>query len=212
MDHVRFLRLDQTIDAVQRNATVVANNTATAIGIRKSRDDVGLAGRTHLGRIGIEDALVVRLVILVEDLMKLRTRRIAVGRAGLLGHLDAAIGHEGTLEGLVRLKADDLLKILLKVTGLVRVNVADDVRIHVQDTTLRALFLLENLQLGPKLVRRIRRRRKERSITVVRSIVQTNELADIDFLLPMSPNKAFPFCKPHIFSPLLEKRILALIC
>ena len=47
MDHVRFLRLDQTIDAVQRNATVVANNTATAICVRKSCDDMRLCETLH---------------------------------------------------------------------------------------------------------------------------------------------------------------------
>ena len=51
-------------------------------------------------------------MIFRKDLVQFFAWRIAIGRAGLLRHLDAAIRHECTLQRLIGLKADDLLQIL----------------------------------------------------------------------------------------------------
>ena len=100
---IPLLLLDQVVHAVEGHPAIVAHNAATAIGIGQAGDDVGVAGLLHLGGIGIKNRLVVGLVVVGEDLVQLGTGRVAIGGAGLLRHLNAAIGHEGTLQGLVGL-------------------------------------------------------------------------------------------------------------
>ena len=51
-----------------------------------------------------------------KDLVQLLAGLVAVGGAGLLRHLDAAVGHESTLEGLVGLQAHDLLLSLIHIS------------------------------------------------------------------------------------------------
>ena len=108
---VGLLRLDEAVDAVERDAAVVADDAPAAIGVGQSRDDVAVACAANLRRVGVEDRLVVRLVVLREDFVQALARLVAVVPARLLRHLDAAVGHEGTLQGLVRLQTDDSFQI-----------------------------------------------------------------------------------------------------
>ena len=133
-----------------------------------------------------------------EDLVQLFAGLVAVGGAGLLCHLDAAVGHEGALEGLIRLQTDDLLQILQRfvdVAGAVRSQAADDLRLHIQHAAFGALFLLELLQSSPQLVGRLGGAGQERLVAVVRGIVLLDEVADVDFLFPDAALKAFPLFK-----------------
>ena len=109
---VLLLELDQCIDAVQGHAAVVAHDAAAAVSVRQAGDDVGMAGRLHLRGVGIKHSLIVGAGVVGKDLVQLGAGLVAVGGAGLLCHLDAAVGHEGALEGLVGLQTHDLLQIL----------------------------------------------------------------------------------------------------
>ena len=108
---VGLLRLDEVIDAVERDAAVVADDAPAAIGVGQSRDDVAVACAANLRRVGVEDCLIVRLVVLREDFVQTLARLVAIVPARLLRHLDAAVWHEGTLQGLVRLQTDDSFQI-----------------------------------------------------------------------------------------------------
>ncbi len=109
---ILLLLRQEVVNAVERHAAVVAHDAAAAVRVGKPRDDLVLSDRAHLRRVGVVDRLVVRLAVFVEDLLELRVGRVAVGRAGFLRHADAAVRHEGALQGLVRLKAHDLLEVL----------------------------------------------------------------------------------------------------
>ena len=100
---ILLLELDQGIDAVQGNAAVVTHDAAAAVGVRQTGDDVGVACLLHLGGVGVEHGLIVGAGVVGKDLMQLGRGLVAVGGAGLLCHLDAAVGHKGALEGLVGL-------------------------------------------------------------------------------------------------------------
>ncbi len=88
---------DQVVDAVERNPAIVADDSASSVGVRKACHDVAVAGDAHLIGVGIKHRLVVGLMVLGEDLVELRIHLKAVGGGSLLRHLDAAIGHEGSL-------------------------------------------------------------------------------------------------------------------
>ena len=156
---------------------------------------MAVAGFPHLGGVGVKDSLVVGAGVLSEDLVELCAGLIAVGGAGFLGHLDAAVGHESPLQGLVGLDAHDLLQILqvlINVAGAVRGQAADHVGLHVQNAALGALFLLQLLQGVPELVGGVGRTCQEALVPVVRSVVLLDEVTDVDFFFPNAALKAFP--------------------
>ena len=203
---VFLLELDEGVDAVQCHTAVVADDTATAIGVGQAGDDVGVAGGLHLGGIGIEHSLIVGAGVVGEDLVQLFRGLVAVGGAGLLRHLDAAVGHECTLQGLVGLQADDLLKLfqaLVDVAGAVRGQAADDLGLHIQHAALGTLGLLQLLQRAPQLVGSVGRTGEEALVAVVGGVVLLDEVTGVDFLFPNAAFKAFPLFEICHCAPLL---------
>ena len=197
---VGLLRLDEAVDAVERDAAVVADDAPAAIGVGQPRDDVAVARAANLRRVGIEDRLVVRLVVLREDFVQTLARFVAVVPARLFRHLDAAVGHEGTLQRLVRLQADDSFQIFerfVDISRAVRGQTRDDVRVHVEHAALPALGTLQLLQLLPEAVCRLRRRSEEIFRAVIGRVVPLHEVANIDLLLPKSAVESLPLCLGH---------------
>ena len=195
---VLLLELDEGVDAVQGHTAVVAHDAAAAIGVGQAGDDVGVAGGLHLGGVGVEDGLIVGAGVVGEDLVQFRRGLVAVGGAGLLCHLDAAVGHECTLQGLVGLQADDLLQIfqaLVDVAGAVCGQAADDVGLHIQHAALGALGLLQLLQCAPQLIGRFSGVGEEAFVAVIGRVVLLDEVADVDLLFPDAALKAFPLFK-----------------
>jgi len=212
---VFLLELDEGVDAVQCHTAVVADDTATAIGVGQAGDDVGVAGGLHLGGIGIEHSLIVGAGVVGEDLVQLFRGLVAVGSAGLLRHLDAAVGHECTLQGLVGLQADDLLKLfqaLVDVAGAVCGQTADDLGLHIQHAALGTLGLLQLLQCAPELIGGLGGASQERLVAVIRGVVLLDKVADVDFLFPDATLKAFPLFKIDHWNLLAPFLTLRLIC
>ena len=190
-----LLCLDQIVDAVEGYPAVVADNPAPAVGVGQAGDDVAMAGLLHLGGVGVKDGLIVGAGVLGEDFVQFLAGLVAVGRAGLFRHLDAAVGHEGPLEGLVGLEADDLLQILqalVDIAGAIGGQAADHLGLHVQHAALGAFCFLQFLQSAPELVGGFGRPDKERFVSVIRSVVFLNKIPDVDFFFPDAALKAFP--------------------
>ena len=195
---VLLLELDQCIDAVQGHAAVVAHDAAAAVGVRQAGDDVGVAGRLHLRGVGIKHSLIVGAGIIGKDLVQLLAGLVAVGGASLLCHLDAAVGHEGALEGLVGLQTHDLLQILqafVDIAGAVSGQAADHFGLHIQHAALGALGLLQLLQGTPQLVGCLGGAGQKAFVAVIRGVVLLDEVAHIDFFFPDAALKAFPLFK-----------------
>ncbi len=87
-----LLVLDKEIDAVESNAAVIADNSASALSVGQSRNDRGLSRKAHLGSIRVENALIMGLSVLCEDLNDLRIDLVAIVFAGFLSHSDSAEG------------------------------------------------------------------------------------------------------------------------
>ena len=206
---VVLLGFDEVIDTVQGHTAVVADDTAAAVGVGQTGDDVAVAGLLHLGSVGIKHSLVMGTGILGKDLVQLFAGLIAVGRAGLLSHLDAAVGHESTLQGLIGLQADDLFQVLqlgVNIAGAVCGQAGDDFCLHVQYAALGTLFLLQLLQGTPQLVGSIGGASQEAFVTVVGGVVLLDEVAGIDFLFPDTAFKAFPLFEICHIAPLFKIR------
>ena len=206
---VVLLGFDEVIDTVQGHTAVVADDTAAAIGVGQAGDDVAVAGLLHLGGVGIEHGLIMGAGVLGENLVQLLAGLVAVGGAGLLRHLDAAVGHEGALQGLIGLQADDLLEVLqlgVDVAGAVGGQAGDDLGLHVQHAALGALGLLQLLQRAPQLVGSVGRTSEEALVAVVGGVVLLDEVTGVDFLFPNAAFKAFPLFEICHIAPLFKIR------
>src|SRR5699024_4142313 len=158
-------------------------------------DDVAVAGALHLGGVGVEHRGVVGARILGEDLMQFGAGLIAVGRAGLFGHLDAAVGHKGALERLVGLQADDLLKVLeafVNVAVAVGGQAGANLGINIQHAAHGSFFFQEFLQRAQNLVGGVGQAGEEGFVAAIRAIVYLDEVADVDLFFPDAAFKAIP--------------------
>ena len=140
-----LLCFDQVINAIQSNPAVITHNASTAIRIRQTSHDMRVAGSLHLIRVRIKHSLIMRLMILIENLIILVIDMIAIILSSLLGHLDAAIRHERTLQRLVCLQANNLLKILQLLINIARPicrQARHNLGLTIQHTAPFTLFLL----------------------------------------------------------------------
>ena len=74
-------------------------------------------------------------------------------------------------------------------------NAGHDLRVHIQNTALGALFFLQALQHAPQLVGSIRGSCQETLITIIGLVVLLDEVSYIDFLFPEGTVKAIPLFK-----------------
>ena len=195
MGKVVLLLLDDVVDTVEGHTAVVTHDTATAVGIRETGEQVSLADGANFRSVRVEHALVVRLVVVGKNLVEFGTRLVAVLHTSFFGHLNATERHKRALERLVGLQAHDLFQILqgfVDVTGLVARDSRDDIGVHVEDAAVPAFFGLQALQFVPQFLCRVGRAGEEGLITFVGGVVALNKVADVDFALPESAVKAFP--------------------
>ena len=182
-----LLCLNEVIDAVKRHAAVVPHDAPAPVGIRQTGHDMRLAGQAHLRRVGSKNTIIVRGGVLCKNALELRVDGVAVGLRRLHGHLDTAVGHECTLERLIRLNAHNLLQILellIDVARAVGGETADDLRLALEHAAAGALLLLELLQSAPELIRSLRGSGQEALAPVVGLVVRLDEVTHVDLVLP----------------------------
>ncbi len=94
---VALLELDQRVHAVQGHTAIVADDAAAAVGIRQAGEDLVVASYLDLLGVHAEDAVVVGLAVLGEDLLDLRIGLLAGFLDGLLDHAPATVRHHRAL-------------------------------------------------------------------------------------------------------------------
>ena len=104
---LRVLGFEQAIDAVERDAAIVADDAAAAVGIGKAGDDAGPAAVHDFRRIGVEHAVIVGFAVLREGFVHCRIRLEAGGLQARLDHPQPAVREDRPLERLIGLKSDD---------------------------------------------------------------------------------------------------------
>ena len=193
---IDFLLFDKEVNTVKSHTTIVAHDTTATVSIGQTSQNVVVTNALHLIGVSIEYAFVVGLAVFCEDFVQLLRRLVAVRCAGLLSHLDAAIGHEGTLQRFVGLQTDDALQILclwVNVTGTVGGHRTDDFRLHIQHAAFGTLCLLQLLKLTPKGVRSLGRSYEETLVTIVSGVVVLDKVSNVDFVEPFHALEASPF-------------------
>ena len=106
-----FFLFHQEINTVKCHSSVVTYNTAAAVGIRKSCDNLVMTGFFHLRCVRIENTLIMCFVIFCKDFMKFRSRCVAVGRAGIFRHFDTTVRHKCPFQRLIGLQSHHLFQV-----------------------------------------------------------------------------------------------------
>ena len=174
----------QAVDAVECHATIVANDAAPAIGVRQASQHAGLAAATDIGRIHVEDALVVGLAVLGEGLDHRLGQRGLVDAAGVLHHLQAAEGHDGALEGFVSLQAHHLFQRPVNVAGGVAGDAGDRLGVDLVGGVGLVLDLDALHHLAPQLRGGLGGRRQETAVPGIGGVVALDEVTNVDRLFP----------------------------
>jgi len=153
---------------------------------------VRAAGGQDVGRVGVEDAVVVGLAVAREDLADALVGLVAVRLQAALDHAPAAVRHDRPLQRRVRLQADDQLVRLVDVAGAVGGDRPRRRGVDVEDAAARTLLAH---QLGHPLPQRLGpwgRPGEERPVSLVRRVVALDEVADVDRVPPVPGGEALP--------------------
>ena len=161
-----------------------------------------VANEFHLVCISIKNAVVVCFTVFREYLVQFFRWFIAISSASLLGHVDAAIRHKGTFEGLVGLYTNNLFEVfgvLANVSRAVSRHSRNHFGLHIQHSSLGALFFLKGLEHTPKLVGGICRFGQKTLVAIVSSVVVLYEFTHVDFIKPFLTCEASPLLS-HFYS------------
>ena len=193
---VFFLTFDQSIDTIKSHTSVIAYDTSTAIGIRKTGKDLVVAGDLHLRCVNVKYTLIMCFeLIVVKDIFNLVTYFISVSFTCFFSHFDTAVRHKCTFQRLVSLKTYNsfqVFQIFINISRAICGKRSHNLCFHIQNAAFCTLFLLELLQFPPELVCCLCRSFQERSITVIWCIIHFNKVTYVNFFFPAFTVKTFP--------------------
>ena len=188
---ILLLGLDQAVRSVEGQAAVVADDAAAGIVVGQSGEESQRAERADLLGVDVEDAVVVRLAVVGEDVAHLFVNIRAVLPAGARDDVDAAEGFDGALEELVGLQAHDQFVLTVDVAGLVGGDGRYGLVVQRADAVVLTL-LLEGLQAKiPDVSGAFGRSLQERGVAQIGGDVRLHETRDVDLLAPKPVDKGF---------------------
>ena len=182
---------DQAINAIQRDAAIVANNPAPAIGIRQTGNNPRFTRGANFRIVAIEGPLVMVLAITIERLFQRRIQRIAVGIKTGFNHANTGKRHDGAFERLIGLQTDNQLLILQDITRAIGGDAGADVGADIQYAVGAFLFKQRD-QCVPDCVRALGRALQKRGITMIGGDVIKDKSPYINRFLPIPRMKTFP--------------------
>ena len=171
-DHfmVFLLFLDQIVDAVERCSSVVTDDSAAAVSVRKSRNEAEMSDLTHFVGVCLKNAVVVRREV-VEHIVNFRRQCNAVLLHFFSDHLDAAERANTSLKRFVCLQSDDDILARNDVAGAECVHAHDAARVNLQRTACFALRDQKLVHLVTAFLGSLCRSREETAVTVIRMVV-----------------------------------------
>ena len=184
----------QVVDTVQCNATVVTDDTTTAISIWQTGQNTGFTATQDVRSVNVEHALVVSFTVFSEDFFDHRVQFAVVRFAGTFDHFDTTERDKSTFQRSFSLQTNDFLKLLVDVTSVVRGDGGSNSGVKV-NWRVSAVFQFNAFHyFVPQGGGRFSSASQEGLVTLVRSVVFLNEVTDVYFILPVTFGKTFPGC------------------
>ncbi len=185
--------LYQRCGAIERHATVVADDASTSVCIGESRDDARTSCRQHLLVVCREHSLVVRLAVARKDLPGHRVQLVAIGIQRVLHHADASFREDAPFQRCIGLQPYHHLVLPVNVSGSVGINLLRILRFGVVHPF--GLLFAEHLrQFVPHLARTLGRCCQKRVVPLVGGIVVHDEVSHVDLFSPCLSLEPFPCC------------------
>ena len=181
---VLLLGLDEAVGAVEGQAAVVADDAAAGVVVRKTRQEAQRAERADFLGVDVEDAVVVGLAVVGEDVTHALVDVGAVFAAGARDDVDASEGLDGALEELVGLQTHNQLVLAVDVSGLVRGDGRYGLVVERADAVVAALLLQGGQAEFPDASGAWRRSFEEGCIALIGGDVAADEVRDVDFFAP----------------------------
>ena len=129
-----------------------------------------------------------------EDFLQHRVQFAIVRFAGTFYHFDAAERDNRAFQRSFSLQTNDFLETFLDVASVMRSDGGCKGSIKI-NRRVSAVFLFNAFHYGvPQLGGRVSCASQEGLVTFVRGIVFLDEVADVDFVLPVTFRKTFPGC------------------
>ena len=198
---VTLLELDQGVHTIQCHTTVIADDAATAVGIRQAGEDLVVAGNLDLLGVHAEDTVIVGLAVLGEDLLDFRIRLLAGFLDGLLDHTPTAVRHHGTLARNIGLQTDNHIVDFRRVdvAGAECVDASRCVGVDVVDALLALHGQIVVIEILPQVLGLLSGVSQEGLVALIRRVVLLNKVTDINVLLPVALSEAFPSLSLKLF-------------
>jgi len=181
----------QLVDAVQSTSSVVSDDPASAICIRKTCDESQMSCFSHFWRICLEHSVVMRSNVVKQIIYFLR-EFLAVLSDFLSYHLGSAERTDSSLKWFVSLKTyyqilsfDDIARVKCR-------DPHDPAGIHLERTAVLPFSLDQPLHLIVAFSCSCSRTGQEAAVSVIRRVIQVDEIIHVDAALPDSFFKTIP--------------------
>ncbi|WLD33270.1 hypothetical protein QTN38_006170 [Enterobacter cloacae subsp. cloacae] len=193
-NELRVFVFHQKVDTVQRNATVVTDDTATAVGIWQTSQNTGFTAVQNVFGVNIEYTLVVGFTVFGEDFFQHWVQLAVVRFAGTFNHFDTTERDNRTFQWCFSLQTNDFLKGFVDVTSIVRSDGGSNGGVKI-NWRVSAVFQFYAFHYAvPQLGGRFSCASQEGFVTFIRGIVFLNEVTYVYFILPVTFCKTFPGC------------------
>lgn len=182
----------QIVDTVQGNATVIADDAATAVSVGQTGQHARFTTAQDIGGVNIENALVMGFTVVGEDFLQARIQLAVICFAGAFHHFDAAERNDGAFKRCIGLQADDLFQFFIDIAGVMGGNGGGDIGIKI-DRRMGAVLDFDPFHhFFPQRRRGGAGARQESFVAFIGSVVFLDEVTHVDFFLPVACGKTFP--------------------
>ena len=191
---LRVFVFHQEVDTVQRNATVVTDDTATAIGIWQTSQNARFTAVQNVFGVNIEYTLVVGFTVFGEDFFQHWVQLAVIRFAGTFNHFDTTERDDCAFQWCFSLQTNDFLKGFVDIASIVRSDGGSNGGVKI-NWRVSAVFQFYAFHYAvPQLGGRFSCASQEGFVTFIRGIVFLNEVTYVYFILPVTFCKTFPGC------------------
>ena len=180
---ISLLVCDEVVYTIESNTAIVTDDATTTVSIGQTGDDVAVAATTDVGSVSREHTFVVGLTILGEDFLSPRIEFVAISVEGIFHHAHTTLGEDTALERSIRLKTYYDLFVLVDVASTISGDTLGKTSFNVVETFL-AFHFEHFAQFVPKGERVVSGGGEEAVIAFIGSVVELDEVANIDFAFP----------------------------
>ena len=178
-----MLVCDEVVYTIESNTAIVTDDATTTVSIGQTGDDVAVAATTDVGSVSREHTFVVGLTILGEDFLSPRIEFVAISVECIFYHAHTTLGEDTALERSIRLKTYYDLFVFVDVASTISGDTLGKTGFNVVEAFL-AFHFEHFAQFVPKGERVVSGGGEEAVIAFIGSVVELDEVANIDFAFP----------------------------